>query len=97
MSCGTLRPLQNTIGAIAGAQAITFGMMGVGVTPDGAITIDPHPPRFAPDLSLTGLRLRGRCLDIVVAGRQFTVTEDGSTITSSLGEPVVLTPPAGQG
>jgi hypothetical protein len=87
-------PLQNTIGAVAGAQAIIFGMMGVSVSPDGTITINPHPPSFAPKVSLSGLRLRGRCLDIEVAGGQFTVTESGSTITSELGRPVVLKPEA---
>lgn len=87
-------PLQNTIGAVAGAQAIIFGMMGVGVSPEGTITIAPHPPSFAPELSLTGLHVRGRSLDIAVAEGQFTVTVDGQLTTSPLGTPVVLRPKA---
>jgi hypothetical protein len=67
-------PLQNTIGAAAGAQMVIFGLLGVHVTPDGTITINPHAPGFSPSLKLTGLRLRGRCLDIAVEGGQFTVT-----------------------
>lgn len=83
-------PLQNTIGAIAGAQMIIFGMFGVSVSPDGDITVNPQPPSFAPELRLTGLRLRGRTLDIAVKGGEFAVTVDGTTTRSPLGMPLVL-------
>ncbi|MCE5240396.1 hypothetical protein LLH23_18170 [bacterium] len=83
-------PLQNTIGALAGAQMVIFGMFGVSVSPEGAITINPQPPSFAPELTLTGLRLRGRCLDITVRAGEFTVTSNGETVVSTLGQQVVL-------
>jgi len=89
-------PLQNTIGAVAGAQCLIFGMFGVRVSPEGAITIKPQPPSFSPELRLTGLRLRGRSLDISVAGGSYTVTVDGSATTSALGTPTVV-PPATPG
>jgi hypothetical protein len=83
-------PLQNTIGAVAGAQMIIFGMFGVSVSPEGAITINPQPPTFSPQLKLTGLRLRGRCLDIEVDGGEFAVTEGGAETRSPVGTSVVL-------
>lgn len=83
-------PLQNTIGAVAGAQMIIFGMFGVQVSSEGAITINPQPPSFSPQISLTGLRLRGRCLDIAVGEGKFTVTADGEETNSALGIPVVV-------
>ena len=52
--------------------------------------MNPNAPGFSPTLKLTGLRLRGRCLDIAVEGGQFTVTVDGQEIGSRLGVPVVL-------
>ena len=83
-------PLQNTIGGVAGAQMIIFGMFGVSVTPEGAIAINPQPPSFSPELKLTGLRLRGRCLDIGVWAGELAVTTDGETVVSTLGKQVVL-------
>ena len=87
-------PLQNTIGAVAGAQAVLFGLLGVQVAPDGAITINPRPPAFSPDLSLSGLRLRGRCLDVSVAAGEYHVTVDGKTTVAPVGTPTVV-PAAG--
>ncbi|MEI6502161.1 MAG: hypothetical protein WCP21_14190, partial [Armatimonadota bacterium] len=86
-------PLQNTIGAVAGAQMMIFGLLGVSVSPEGEITIDPTPPTFAPELKLTGLRLRGLCLDISVAEGEFSVTVEGETISSTVGAPIVLSMP----
>ena len=56
---------------------VIFGMLGVHVTPDGKITVNPNAPGFSSSLKLTGLHLRGRCLDIAVEGDQFTVTVGG--------------------
>ena len=83
-------PLQNTTGAVAGAQCLIFGMFGVQVGAAGAVTVNPQPPSFSPEISLTGLRLRGRCLDTAVAEGQLAVTMDGEAITSPLGTPVAL-------
>jgi len=83
-------PLQNTIGAVAGAQMVIFGIFGVSVSPEGEITISPQPPSFAPEMKLTSLRLRGLCLDIGVVNGEFTVTVNEETITSTVGTPIVL-------
>jgi len=83
-------PLQNTIGAVAGAQAIIFGMFGVRVAADGTIGVDPRPPSFSPELKLTGLRLRGRCIDIAVADGEYTVTVNGHALSAPVGTPTVL-------
>lgn len=83
-------PLQNTIGSIAGAQCIIFGMFGVQVKPDGAIVVNPHPPAFSPEMSLTGLKIRQRDISIHVEGNAYRVTADGRTITSEVGTAVTL-------
>ena len=49
-------PLQNAIGAVAGAQCIIFGMFGVEVKFNGDITINPNPPTFSPEINLIGLK-----------------------------------------
>ncbi len=66
-------PLQNSIAAGEGAQCIIFGMFGVDSALDGTITVNPKLPRWAPDASLMGLKLRGANIDIAAAGREFTV------------------------
>ena len=87
-------PLQNTIGAVAGAQCIIFGMFGVRVSPEGAITVNPRPPAFSPELKLIGLRLRGRSLDIAVDRGGYTVRADGEELRAPLGTATVLPPGA---
>lgn len=85
-------PLQNTIGAVAGAQMLIFGLFGVSVRPDGAIIVSPRPPSFCRELKLTGLQLRGRRLDITVTDGQFAVNTRGQTSVSLPGVPVLLPP-----
>lgn len=85
-------PLQATIGALAGAQMVIFGLMGVEVTPEGMAIVNPRPPSFSPELSLKGLHLRGRTLDLEVQGGMFGVTCDGEVIHSQVGVPVALPP-----
>ena len=83
-------PLQCTLDGVAVAQCILFGMFGVNVEFSGDITIDPHPPGFAPRMKLEGLRLRGMEMDIEVDGDQFGVECNGRTILSKIGKPVSL-------
>ena len=47
------------VGAAA-AQCVIFGLCGVDVALDGAVTFNPQPEGLADSLSLTGLQLRGR-------------------------------------
>jgi len=83
-------PLQNTISAAAAAQSIIFGMLGVTVDPDGTITVNPSVPDFSPELKLTGLKLRGRTLDISANQDQFEVTVDGIKLQSTPGKPLII-------
>jgi hypothetical protein len=81
-------PLQNSIAAAAGAQCIVFGMFGVDLELDGTLTINPRLPVWAPDASLTGLRLRGLSVDVSVAGKEFTVRVGKRVLRSKIGTPV---------
>jgi hypothetical protein len=83
-------PLQCTLDGVAVAQCILFGMFGVNVELNGDITVDPHPPGFAPRMKLEGLRLRGMEMDIEVDGDHFGVECNGRTILSRIGTPVSL-------
>jgi len=83
-------PLQSTIGALAGAQCILFGMFGLSVAADGAVTVNPQPPSFSPEISLTGLKVRGRTMDIEVRGGGYRVTIDGETTQAAVGTPTAL-------
>jgi hypothetical protein len=83
-------PLQCTIDAAAAAQCIVFGMFGVRAEFNGDIRIDPSPPSFAPRLELTGLRLRGRTLDVRVDGPTYEVVEGDRRILQAIGKPTIL-------
>lgn len=85
-------PLQCSIGAAAGAQAVIFGMFGVSVTPDGDIIVNPRPPSFSPDIRLTGLTLRDCRLDIEANRRSYQVTANGQVVKSRTGSPIMLRP-----
>jgi hypothetical protein len=83
-------PLQCSIGAVAGAQAVIFGMFGVSVTPDGDITVNPQPPPWSPEISLSGLTIRGCTMDIRANRRSYEVIANGQVIRSRRGAAVML-------
>jgi hypothetical protein len=83
-------PLQCSIGAAAGAQAIIFGMFGVGVTPDGDIAIDPQPPAWSPEIRLSGLTLRGCTMDISANRRSYEVRIGDQVLKFRTGQPIAL-------
>jgi hypothetical protein len=83
-------PLQNAIGALAGAQSIIFGMFGVQVRPDGALVVNPRPPSFSPEISLAGLRIGRFRLDIEASARRYCVTSGNGTFDCETGVPLVL-------
>lgn len=83
-------PLQCTLDGAAAAQCLIFGLFGVEPQWDGGIRICPHPPRFAPEIALEGLRLRGQVLDIAVKDGQYEVKTGGRTIRSKVGQAVVV-------
>jgi len=69
-------------------------VIGLSANANG-ITIDPLP--FALEhAELTGLRVRGRIVDVLIEGSVVTATVDGEKTTSALGLPMVFaTPSAG--
>ena len=83
-------PLQCTIDGVALAQCVIFGMFGVQAQCNGDLRIDPRPPRFAPKMTLKGLRLRGHTLDIVVEGEQYEVREGERRLRASIGQPIAV-------
>jgi hypothetical protein len=85
-------PLQNTVGSIAAAQSIIFGMFGIASDFDGNISINPQPPSFSPSIALTNLQIRGRTMDVCVTDNSYEVREDASTLRGEIG--CALTLPA---
>jgi hypothetical protein len=83
-------PLQCAIDASSGAQCVIFGMCGVRVEPNGDVVLNPHPPRFSPQISLKGLKIRGHNIDLVADRERYEVRVDGRRISSTVGAPVVI-------
>ena len=83
-------PLQCTLDGVTVAQCIVFGLFGVSAEFDGRITVDPHPPAWAPRIELTGLKIRGHSIDIVVSDGQYEVRTPGKRIHATVGQRVVL-------
>ena len=83
-------PLQNCVGALSGARSIIYGMFGVKVSPE-SITINPAPPKWSPELKLTGLKIRGIEIDIQVDKTGYLVKVDRRrVIRSKIGVPVLI-------
>jgi hypothetical protein len=83
-------PLQNTIGSVAGAQSIIFGMFGVQIQPDGKIVVNPVPPSFSPFIAIRGLRIRGHTIDISTSNGTYEVMVDGCAQKKKIGTPLIL-------
>lgn len=83
-------PLQCTVDGVTVAQCLIFGMFGVSQEFNGDLVIDPHPPVFAPDVALRGLKLRGRLLDIALREGQYEVGLKGRKLTAKIGETITL-------
>ena len=83
-------PLQCTIDGVTVAQCLVFGKFGISQQFNGDLLIDPHPPAFAPDVALRGLKLRGRVLDIAVHDRMYEVVMQGQRIQAKVGETITV-------
>lgn len=83
-------PLQCTIGGVAGAQCILFGMFGVDAEPGGAVTVNPHLPGFCKNIGISGLRIHGKTIDIAVRDGEFVVSVNGVPARSKLGTPIIV-------
>lgn len=86
-------PLQCTFDGAAVAQCVIFGMFGVRAELNGDIRICPQPPRFAPRIELTGLKLRGSTLEILVDGQQYQVRTGSEVIRAKTGTEIIVRHP----
>jgi hypothetical protein len=87
-------PYTSALPAVAGAQALVFGMFGVSVGLDGSIRVDPRPPSFSPRISLEGVRIRGVEFDIEAGPREYAVRGAGRTLRAPIGESRHVVAPA---
>jgi hypothetical protein len=83
-------PLQCTIDGATVAQCIIFGLFGVRAELNGDVRIHPQPPSFARQITLRGLRFRGRVLDIAIEGNEYEVRDGDRRLRSTVGRPIVL-------
>lgn len=70
-------PLQNAVGALAGAQCIIWGLFGVEINDDFDLMINPRPTTLAKTISLKGLKIRDKEIDISVRGKIFELKVNG--------------------
>jgi hypothetical protein len=80
-------PLQSTIDSAVAAQSLIFGLFGVEPQFNGEVTINPHPPKFAPRISLKGLRIRGHVLNVDVDGSEYAVSDGKTQTRAPIGRP----------
>ena len=67
-------------------------VIGIDVN-DTALTIDPLP--FDLEYAeITGVRVRGRTVDVLIEGQSITATVDGEIRTGTIGTPMVFTTPS---
>ncbi|WP_432825078.1 MGH1-like glycoside hydrolase domain-containing protein [Dactylosporangium sp. CA-092794] len=78
----------NVIAGLTGAEAILLGLAGIRPRPDGGLLIAPPPPPG--NLTLQGLRWRGRTIDVECTPTGTQVTVDGHAVSPA---PVVLPAP----
>jgi len=83
-------PLQSNISTGCLAQCILFGMFGINVAFDGTITIDPVQTGLANEISLKGLKIRGKLIDVAVTGDTYTVVTGDKSYNANVGDPTVI-------
>ena len=83
-------PLQSDIDSSCLAQCILFGMFGIDVAFNGVVTINPADTKLADKLTIKGLKIRGKIIDISVKGKKYEVSSEGKTYSANVGNPTVL-------
>jgi len=83
-------PLQSDFSASSGAQSIIFGLFGVRVSSDGAISVNPQVPGFAGEISLKNLKLLGKEIDITANADNYQVHVNGKKFCYRTGQPAIL-------
>ena len=69
----------NIISGLTGAEAIIFGVFGLRAGLDGSLAIAPQPPP-GETMTLSGLRYRGRIVDVALEPGRVSVKVDGKII-----------------
>jgi hypothetical protein len=64
--------------------------MGVDVSLDGSVIINPAKTSLSGKMELKGLKLRGKTIDVRVDGDTFHVTAAGRTQSSAIGTPIAI-------
>jgi len=85
-------PLQSMIDGLAVAQMMIYGLFGITPNADGSITINPHLPSIAKEMTLRNVKLRGHDFSVHVQGDSFTVENADDTVNGKRGTPVTLPP-----
>lgn len=81
----------NVVAAMAGAQAVVWGLFGIEV--DGqTLTINPVQHPYVAGMGIENLCIRGRCIRITVDpdGRKYSVDVDGKVVRRRIGRPYKL-------
>ncbi len=69
----------NIISGLTGAEALIFGLFGLRAGMDGSLVVDPQPPP-GETMTLSGLRYRGRIVDVALEPGRLSVKVDGKII-----------------
>jgi hypothetical protein len=81
----------NLISGATGAEMMIFGLLGLQVGIDGDVTLNPHLPAFAPDLTFSGVQIRRHRFDITLDSQGYHLRRAGrSPIDGPYGRPTVL-------
>lgn len=81
----------NVIAALAGPQAIVWGLFGIRADPE-KITINPVEHPYTAGMGVENLKIRGRIIKIMIDadGRNYTVDADGQVTRNRIGNPYIL-------
>jgi len=52
--------------------------------------VNPHPPKFSPNISLKGVNIRGAHFDVIANRNDYEVRVGSKTLRSKVGTPVVI-------
>jgi len=83
-------PLQSDFDATTGAQTIIFGIFGVSVNYDGSIVVNPVKTNLSNELTLKGLKIRDKTIDIFVHDDKFTVVSGNKKFRNNIGKPIII-------
>lgn len=75
----------NIISGLTGVEAILFGLIGLSVRLDGSVWIRPQPPEGM-SLSIRGLVIRGRSIDVHLSPDRAEAAVDGARQNLTRGE-----------